>query len=390
MSQRVIAVIPARGGSKGIPGKNLAKVGGVPLIQRAVMAAQRSVEIDDVFVSTDSADIADAAAEAGASVIPRPSEIAGDTASSEEALLHALRFFHEKGMAADVLVFIQATSPFIVPEDLSAAIVRVLSGEEDVVFSATETYAFLWKQEAEGAVGVNHDHSWRPRRQDRSPHYQESGAFYVMRAEGFREHKFRFFGRVGIQVARNELSGYEIDEPFELEVARELARTFDRPYASVDVDALIMDFDGVHTDDLLSVDQEGRESVVVSRSDGMGIELLKKNSLPMLIISKEQNAVVTARGRKLGIEVRQGIEDKAHVLRSWAEEKKIPLDRIAYVGNDINDEECLRLVGWPVIVPNASQEIEKYARVRLRTPGGRGAIRELANLILASRKERND
>lgn len=386
MSKRVVAVIPARGGSKGVPGKNLARVGGLPLVQRAILCA-KTAGIDRVYVSTDDGEIANAAAQVGGGVIDRPATIAGDTSSSEEALLHALAVLEGGGFNPDVLVFIQATSPFIDPGDIAEAVRRVSDAEEDVVFSATETYAFLWEQTQDGAVGVNHDHAWRPRRQERQPHFQETGAFYVMRADGFKRQGFRFFGRVGIQIARHEASALEIDNPTQLELARECSRVFDQPTDYVDVDALVMDFDGVHTDDLLHVDQDGRESVAVSRADGMGIEMLRRLGLPMLILSKEQNPVVEARGRKLGVEVQQGIENKAKTLLSWCEHHNIAPSRVAYVGNDINDEECLRLVGWPVVVPNSNPQIEKLARVQLRAPGGRGAIRELAQLILASRKE---
>ncbi|WP_309615184.1 cytidylyltransferase domain-containing protein, partial [Salinibacterium sp.] len=129
---RVIAIIPARGGSKGVPGKNLKTVGGVSLIGRAVASAQAADRIDEVFVSTDDAAIASAARSAGAQVIDRPESLAGDESSSEAALLHALDQLDEQ---PGILVFIQATSPFIDPADLDSAVSRVLSGEADVVFA---------------------------------------------------------------------------------------------------------------------------------------------------------------------------------------------------------------------------------------------------------------
>lgn len=376
----VVAVIPARGGSKGVPGKNVARVGGVPLISRAVRSASAAGSVDRVYVSTDDGAIAAAAAAFGAGVVDRPAELAGDTASSESALLHAL---DSVGVTEGVLVFIQATSPFISPDDIDAAVAQVTSGAADSVFSAFETYAFLWERSATGAVGVNHDHSFRPRRQDRTPHYEETGAFYVMDIAGFRRAGFRFFGTVGIQQV-DRRSAVDVDSVEELAIARALAPSLDTA-ETVAARALVMDFDGVHTDDHVTVDQDGVESVRVSRSDGMGIGLLREAGVPMLILSKERNPVVAARGAKLGIEVMQGVDDKVAALREWADATGLDLEEIAYVGNDVNDAGPLSIVGWPCVVPDSPPEVLALARVVLDRPGGSGAVRELAERILAAR-----
>ncbi|MFW2512576.1 cytidylyltransferase domain-containing protein [Demequina sp. SO4-13] len=381
-----VAVIPARGGSKGVPGKNVAPVGGVPLVARAILAARAAPSIGAVYVTTDDGEVAAVARAHGAEVIDRPATLATDTATSEDALLHALdQIEGVTGSLPTALAFLQCTSPFIDSGALERATRRVLEGDDDAVFSAFETYAFLWRQGDQGAAGVNHDHSFRPRRQDREPHFQETGAFYVMRTAGFQEAGFRFFGRVGLEQVP-EATAVEIDTPEELDVARAIAaRTGDTAGARLDVDALVMDFDGVHTDDRVTVDQEGVESVRVSRSDGMGIGMLREAGLPMLILSKERNPVVAARGAKLGVEVMQGIDVKAEALRDWCEGRGIDLERVAYVGNDVNDVECLRLVGWPVVVPEASAEVAAHARIVLTRPGGAGAVRELAEMILKGR-----
>ncbi|WP_062518258.1 acylneuraminate cytidylyltransferase [Demequina gelatinilytica] len=376
-----VAIIPARGGSKGVPGKNVARVGGVPLIGRAIRAALAAPSITAAYVSTDDAEIAAVAREHGATVIDRPAELASDTASSEDALLHAIAEIERVAGRPEAIAFLQATSPFIDSGALERATARVLGDQDDVVFSAFETYAFLWRRGEQGAEGVNHDHSFRPRRQDREPHYQETGAFYVMRTSGFLERRFRFFGRVGIEEVP-ESSAVEIDNPAELAFARSLAAAGSEGLDAVDVDALVMDFDGVHTDDHVTVNQEGIESVRVSRSDGMGIGRLRQAGVPMLILSKEQNPVVAARARKLGVEVMHGIDAKAPALTGWCAEKGLDPARVAYVGNDINDIECLDLVGWPVVVPEASPEVRSHARLTLTAPGGSGALRELAEAIL--------
>lgn len=383
---RAVAVIPARGGSRGVPGKNVARVGGLPLVARAVSSCLRAETVDAVYVSTDDPEIATAAAGAGARVVERPPELSGDTASSESALLHALDHLAGGGIEPDVVLLAQCTSPFIDPSDVDAAVSTVLRREADCVFSAVETYEFLWRRTGEGATGINHDAAVRPRRQDREPHYRESGAFYAMRVSGFRQARHRFFGRIEVQPVP-ESHAVEIDTLHDLDMARALATSLDRPEA-VDADAVVTDFDGVHTDDTAEVHQDGRESVRVSRRDGMGIAMLRRAGIPVLILSTETNPVVTARARKLQVSVLQGQPDKAVALSQWIEDQGLDPARVAYVGNDVNDLGCLQLVGWPVAVADAGPEVLKAARTVLSRPPGRGAVRELCELVLASREEK--
>ena len=133
-SRETVAVIPARGGSKGVPRKNVRKVGGIPLIARAITSARAADGIDRVVVSTDDHEIAAVARAWGAEVGTRPAELSGDTASSESALEHAIDELARLGIEVGILVFLQATSPFIDPADLDAAIERVRAGESDTVF----------------------------------------------------------------------------------------------------------------------------------------------------------------------------------------------------------------------------------------------------------------
>ena len=380
----VVAVIPARGGSKGVPGKNLRRVGGIPLIGRAVAAARGVPAIDRVMVSTDDDEIAAVAREWGAEIVDRPAALAGDEASSESALLHALDTLRVRGVETGILVFLQATSPFIDPADLDDAIGRVASGAADVVFSAVESWGFVWRHGADGMTGINHDPAHRPRRQDRQPEYLETGAFYVLDAAGFRVAKHRFFGSVGVALVE-ERHALEIDTAEQLRIANAIAPLVS-PVAALDVDALVTDFDGVHTDDSVIIGQDGSEYVRVDRGDGMGIGLLRRAGVATLILSTETNPVVGARAAKLGVDVRQGLSDKAAVLRAWAAERHLDLDRVAYLGNDVNDLACLDAVGWPLAVPDAHPRVLAAARVVLGSAGGRGAVREAAERILAARE----
>ncbi|WP_285505114.1 acylneuraminate cytidylyltransferase [Actinokineospora sp. NBRC 105648] len=379
VSPAVVAVIPARGGSKGVPAKNLATVGGVPLVARAVRALVTADRVDVVIVSTDSDDIAAAAAAAGAVVVRRPSELSGDTATSESAVLHAL---DETGLEPETVVLVQCTSPFIAPETVDAVVAKVRDDDYDVAFTAVRVHEFLWRVAGGTAAGVNHDPAYRPRRQDRDPEYRETGAVYAMRTAGFRAARHRFFGRVGL-VEVPQADAIEIDTAADLDLATRLAvsRAVRGP---VPVRALVTDFDGVHTDDRAILLQDGTEAVVVSRSDGAGVAALRAAGVPVMILSVEVNPVVAARARKLGVEVAHGVADKAERLLTWLDEHGLDPAEVAFVGNDLRDIGCMRLVGWPVAVADARPEVLAVARVVLESNGGAGAVREIADLILAA------
>ena len=383
-----IAIIPARGGSKGVPGKNLQRVGGVSLIERAVRACRQAQLVDQVYVTTDDADIAYTAELAGAEVIIRPYELAGDTASSESALLHALDQVAVVAETPQALVFVQCTSPFIDPATIDRGVELILTGQADSAFSALATHEFLWRSVGGDGLpllaGQNHDAAFRPRRQDRQPDYRETGAFYVMSVPGFQTHRHRFFGRVA-PVAVSAATAVDIDNGEDLVLANAIAGLTPAPIAELAIDVVFTDFDGVHTDDSAMVDQTGRESVRVSRADGMGVARLREIGVPLVIVSKETNPVVSARAAKLRVEVRQGVDDKITAVREWLERHRIPAARAAYLGNDINDAGAMSLVGWPVAVADARPEILALARLRLTRPGGHGAVRELCDLVIDQR-----
>lgn len=150
------------------------------------------------------------------------------------------------------------------------------------------------------------------------------------------------------------------------------------------IKAIAFDFDGVFTDNRVYVMQNGDEAVVCDRSDGMGISMLRSADVAMVIISTEQNPVVSARGAKLNLEVVQGVDDKLPVLKKWVASQGLTLDEVAFVGNDINDVECLRGAGLGVVVADAYPVAVEAADMQLTRAGGRGAVRELSDLWLAA------
>jgi YrbI family 3-deoxy-D-manno-octulosonate 8-phosphate phosphatase len=389
-----VAIVPARGGSKGVPGKNLRPVGGVPLVTRAIHACQAASRIDAVYVSTDDPAISEVATRAGAQLIQRPADLSGDTATSESALLHAIGEISRARTSPEIMVFVQCTSPFIESADLDQAVEMIAADRADSVLSAIETYEFLWR-DADSTVaagsgpmsGQNHDASYRPRRQERRPDFRETGAFYAMRVDGFLTHRHRFFGRTGV-VNVSEFSALEIDTVEELHLADAISGVLEkaRPQEQeIDVDAVITDFDGVHTPDTAYIDAHGNEMVQVSRSDGMGVERLRNAGVAFLILSKETNPVVLGRANKLQVDVLNAIEDKATALQKWLADNGIEPTRAAYVGNDINDLAPMAAVGWPIAVPDSHPDVLAAARIVLSSPGGRGAVREVCERVLAAR-----
>lgn len=216
MNKKFVAVILARGGSKGIPQKNILTVGGVPLVARSIVAAKNVLEITNVYVSTDDQNIASVAREYGAEVVVRPIEFASDAASSESALLHFAEVIH-----ADAYVFIQCSSPFTIAEDFVKGIELYGQSGIDSVLAVTEDHGgflcggFTWD---EGGESVNYDYVHRPRRQDMKNTYRENGAFYIMSRVGLLEHKNRLHGKVGL-AHMPRFRSFEIDEPEDISLA---------------------------------------------------------------------------------------------------------------------------------------------------------------------------
>jgi N-acylneuraminate cytidylyltransferase len=159
------------------------------------------------------------------------------------------------------------------------------------------------------------------------------------------------------------------------------------PHKSIlrNIQAVVFDFDGVFTDNRVIVSSTGEEFVVCDRGDGMGTGILKNAGIKMLILSKEPNPVVGARAKKLNIEVIQGCDDKLPELIRWMELNNVLPDYTAYVGNDINDLECLEHVVLGVIPSDAHDSVRASAQWTLSCKGGRGAIRELADGIVRAR-----
>ena len=148
---------------------------------------------------------------------------------------------------------------------------------------------------------------------------------------------------------------------------------------------LVFDFDGVFTDNLVYTTEDGKESVACWRSDGLGIAQVKKLGVPIWVISTEKNPVVARRCQKLGIDCIHGCDNKFLVLEELLVKYNCGFKDVIFVGNDINDIECLKHVGFPIIVADAHPDVHYLAQYVTNAPGGKGAVREVCDLIVACR-----
>lgn len=384
-----VAIIPARGGSKGVPRKNVRLVAGKPLLAWMVEAAVAARTVDRVIVSTDDAEIGAVAEYYGAEVVWRPAEISGDTASSESALLHVLQVLEVRGETPEEIVFLQATSPLTTAEDIDACVNRLTEAGADSAFTAKPFFYFVWKENPDGTCdGINHDKRTRPRRQDREPQYEENGAVYVMKTEGFLKTRHRFFGKTVMSLMPEERC-FEVDTAFDLDVVERLlsgrqgrASNGRRPLPA-SIGAIVFDFDGVMTDDTVWVSQTGEEAVRCSRADGQGLSRAKGWNIPILVLSSETNPVVAVRAAKLGLEVIHGVglKSKDDVLKAWARAHAVAPEQIVYMGNDLNDVACMRWVGFAATPADACAEAKAVADWMADCPGGQGAVRTLLDYI---------
>lgn len=376
---RAIAIIPARGGSKGIPRKNIIPFHGKPLIYWSIKAALEAELIDAVQVSTDDAEIAAVSRQAGAQVIMRPDDISNDIASSEDALIHALSQLDER---PELTVFLQCTSPLTHSQDIDNCIRKLLDSNADSAFTATESHRFIWKN-CNQASGVNHNPAERKRRQELEKEYAENGAVYVMRTEEFMRTGHRFFGKTVISEMPATRT-WEIDSVEDILVAEALSQLAPRtPPLPEKIAAVVFDFDGVMTDNTVYVSQDGIESVRCNRGDGWGISRLRKTGIRLAVMSTEMNPVVQTRCDKLNVECFHQLgNNKAERFTAWCREHQLDPAHTIYVGNDENDIKCLTAAGSGIVPADAHKSAKQVADIILKNNGGEGAVRELCDMIL--------
>lgn len=222
----VVALVAARGGSKGVPGKNLVALCGRPLIAWTIDQAARAEGVASVWVTSDSEEILDVSRSCGAEAIVRPAALASDDASSESAWLHALDEIERRQGTPGLVVALQATSPLREPSDVVRGLETLRSEGLDSLFSASPMEGFVWERQADGTLhSVTYDHRHRQRRQDAADHYVENGSFYVFSPRLLRSAGNRLGGTIGL-VEMELWKSLQIDEPGDLEPCETLMRRY--------------------------------------------------------------------------------------------------------------------------------------------------------------------
>lgn len=397
----ILALIPARGGSKSIPRKNIRPLAGYPLIAYSIAAARQSRLVSRTIVSTDDEEIARIAISLGAEApFLRPLEYALDHTTDYPVFTHALGWLEENdAYRPDIIVQLRPTSPLRPPDCVDQAIQALLSHPEadsvrGVIPSGQNPYK-MWRIDDSGRMvplmqldGVAEP--FNAPRQELPQTYWQTGHIDAIRTSTILD-KHSLSGEVILPLILDASYAIDIDTlrdwkraewvisqaelPIVLPGQRK--RTLPKP-----VDLLVLDFDGVMTDNRVWVDQGGQESVAANRSDGMGIAALHKAGIPMVVLSTEPNPVVLARCRKLNLPVFQGISDKPAALRQLLQERQIDPAHVVYVGNDVNDLPCFPLVGCAVAVADSHPDVLAAADMILARSGGKGAVRELCDRLL--------
>jgi len=218
--KKIIAIIPARGGSKGIHKKNLTLVNNKPLIFWSINHALNSKLIDEIWVSSDSKEILEYASACGAKSILRPKGISDDFATSEDAWIHAINEIESSGADIDLVIGMQATSPIRESGDINNAIIQFKQENLDSLFSSTHYGEnFHWKKSEENneLQSCNYDYKSRDRRQDIEPKFLESGSFYIFKPEGIKKYNNRLFGKIGYYLM-SKRTMFQIDEVEDIEI----------------------------------------------------------------------------------------------------------------------------------------------------------------------------
>lgn len=389
---RILSLIPARGGSKGLPGKNLRPCHGVPLIIHSIRQSLACPLVDRTIVSTDDETIAELARKQGAEVpFIRPAELARDESTTESVMAHALEYLErEEGYTPEAILLLQPTSPLRTPDDLTGAIEQFQNEGADSLLSVFENSHFLWS--GANRQPLNYDIDHRPRRQDKEWELVENGSVYLTQVSTFRECKNRLGGKIAMYVMPAWRSP-EIDDAEDMRLVEHhmarLERESRRQLAGSlgAIEMLMLDFDGIFTDGSVYLDDEGHETVRLSRVDGKGLQLLRETGTRVVVISAEASGVVEHRCRKLGLErVFSGIQNKAEVYRQIKEEFQMTDEQICFCGDDLQDMELMQMAGLGCCPANAVATIKEVADIVFDEQGGQGFIRRVCDMLVEAKQ----
>ena len=385
IKKKAIIIIPARGGSKRIKNKNLKLLSGKPLIEHTILHALNSNFSSEIYVSTDSRSIKDICNKYPINIVERPKTISSDSASSEDALLHTLDILKKKNKYdPKYVIFLQCSSPFRSKNDINNAYKKIISDNSDSLLSVVESKKFLWSVDKSGGnKAINYDIDNRKREQDINDTYEENGSIYICKTKNLRKYNNRLSGKISIY-KMDFWSTLQIDEIHDFELANWVSsykiKNFKIPKLK-DLEMIVFDFDGVFTNNKFFLNKKGEEVVTLSRADGLAIKILKQNKVQMLVLSSEKNDVVKLRCQKIGVNYKNGVDNKIKYLKYYFFKNGINKENVLYIGNDLNDLECMKYIGFPVAVYDAADLVKKNSKIILDSKGGDGAIRELVSIL---------
>jgi YrbI family 3-deoxy-D-manno-octulosonate 8-phosphate phosphatase len=392
--KNIISIIPARGGSKGIPNKNIIEISGKPLIAWTIEQSISTKTISKTYVSTNDAQIADVAESFGAEIIWRPDELCEDDSTSETALIHALAYLNdEKQVVPDYVVFLQVTSPLRKSSDISNSVLKIISDGADSLFSGSKFDDFLfWEKDRSELKSINYDYHNRGRRQDRLPQFVENGSIYITKPAIILENCNRLGGEISIY-EMEFWQTWEIDTMQDIELIEYYIRGKVKSTNETLIDKIeliVYDFDGVMTNNKAIVDEKGNESVMINRGDGLAIAEIKKLNIPQIILSTEKNVVVQKRAEKINIPFMQGVKNKKVALNVYIKDHNININKVAYIGNDFNDLDIMKIVGIPISPADGAPEIKGIAKIITKKNGGDGVIREFFDMLKNNNYDRDN
>ncbi len=383
------AFIPARGGSKSIPSKNIKPLCGKPLIYWAMKAACECKYFDTVYVATDSEQIRETVNGftdnppfcGKVQVINRSAASAVDTAPTELAMLEFAQNYD-----FETITLIQATSPLLTADDLNGGFELFQTEGTGSVLSVARQRRFLWKQDKDGyAEPQNYDVFHRPRRQEFDGYLIENGAFYITSKDNLLKSKNRISGHIKAYEMCEE-SAYEIDNSGDWAIVEELMKKKKADLKKdeiPDIKMLLADCDGCLTDAGMYYSESGDELKKFNTRDGMGFALLQDKGILTGMVTAESVKLNERRADKLNLDIRiEGCKDKASAIKSLCEKRHIPLANVAYIGDDINDEEAIRMVGFGCCPSDAVPSVKNIADYITNAKGGEGVVREVADMIL--------
>ena len=376
-----VIFIPVRGGSKSIPLKNIKLFNGKPLVYWVVKAACECKYADKIYVATDSEIIRKTVSQFKFSklrVISRSAESASDTASTELAMLE----FAEKYDFENICL-VQATSPLLKTSDLENGFRLLKNKNVDSVISVVKQKRFIWNLLEDGCVkSQNYDVYRRPRRQEFDGYFVENGAFYITSRELLLKSKNRISGKI-VPCEMDESTYLEIDEPSDWNVLETIMRVQKEKPSADKIKMFLTDCDGVLTDGGMYYTENGDEMKKFNTRDGMGLSLLHEHGIITGIITGEKAELVRNRGSKLELdEVLLGVSNKLESAEELAKKYNVSLAEIAYIGDDLNDVELLKNVGFSACPSDATDEVKSVVEYISSKKGGEGAVRDFIHWIL--------